>query len=248
LRKRQTNIIEQRIAVATSKPHLVLIPGLLCTDRLFAPQIAALGASANISVADHTGFASLPEIARAILADAPERFALAGLSMGGYIAFEMLRQAPERVMRLALLDTNARADRPEQADQRRKLIALAERDGIANVIKLLLPYWVHKDRLADQALVAILRGMAEAVGVAAFKRQQEAIMGRPDNRPFLAQIQCPTVIVVGAEDAVTPVKVSEEMHAGIAGSRLEVIPDCGHLSTLEQPEAVNAALARWLVS
>jgi pimeloyl-ACP methyl ester carboxylesterase len=234
--------------VASSKPHLVLVPGLLCTERLFAPQLAALDSVADIRVADHTGFASLPEIARAILTDAPERFALAGLSMGGYIAFEILRQAPERVTRLALLDTNARADRPEQVDQRRKLIALAERDGIAKVAKLLLPYWVHKDRLADPALVAILRCMAEAVGVAAFRRQEEAIIGRPDNRPFLAQIRCPTVIVVGAEDEVTPVKVAEEMHAGIAGSRLEVIRDCGHLSTLEQPEAVNAALARWLVS
>jgi pimeloyl-ACP methyl ester carboxylesterase len=234
--------------VATTKPHLVFVPGLLCTGRLFAPQIAALDPVADIRVADHTGFASLTEIARAVLTNAAERFALAGLSMGGYIAFEILRQAPERVTRLALLDTNARADRPEQAAQRRKLIALAERDGIAKVAQLLLPYWVHKDRLDDPALVAILRGMAEAVGVAAFKRQQEAIIGRPDNRPFLAQIRCPTVIVVGAEDAVTPVKVAEEIHAAIAGSRLEVVPDCGHLSTLERPEAVNAALARWLVS
>jgi pimeloyl-ACP methyl ester carboxylesterase len=234
--------------MATGKPHLVFVPGLLCTERLFAAQIAALGAVADISVADHTGFAALPEIAGAILAKAPRRFALAGLSMGGYIAFEILRQAPDRVARLALLDTNARADRPEQAAQRRDLIALAEKDGMARVTEVLLPYWVHKDRLADGALAAVVRGMAETVGLAAFRRQQEAIIGRPDNRPFLAQIRCPTTIIVGAQDALTPVKVAQEMHAGIAGSHLEVIPDCGHLSTLERPEAVNKALAAWLSS
>jgi pimeloyl-ACP methyl ester carboxylesterase len=234
--------------MAAGKPHLVLVPGLLCTERLFAGQIAALGAVAEISVADHTGFASLPEIARVILATAPEGFALVGLSMGGYIAFEILRQARDRVTRLALLDTNARADRPEQAAQRRELIALAEKEGVAKAAEMLLPYWLHKDRLADAELVATVRHMAETVGLAAFKRQQEAILGRPDNRPFLEQIRSPTVIIVGAEDAITPVKVAEEMHAGIAGSRLEVIPNCGHLSTLERPDAVNRMLAEWLAA
>jgi pimeloyl-ACP methyl ester carboxylesterase len=234
--------------MATGKPHLVLVPGLLCTERLFAEQIAVLGAAADISVADHTGFASLPEIARAILATAPERFALAGLSMGGYIAFEILRQARDRVTRLALLDTNARADRPDQPAQRRELIALAEKEGVAKAAETLLAYWLHKDRLADAELVAIVREMAESVGLAAFKRQQEAIIARPDDRPFLGQIRCPTVIMVGADDPITPVKVAEEMHAGIASSRLEVIPHCGHLSTLERPETVNRILAEWLTA
>jgi pimeloyl-ACP methyl ester carboxylesterase len=132
--------------------------------------------------------------------------------------------------------------------QRRELIALAEKGGVAKVTEYLLPYWMHKDRLADGELVAIVRDMAERVGLAAFRRQQEAIIARPDNRPFLAQIRCPTTIIVGEQDALTPVKVAEEMHAGIAGSRLAVIPHCGHLSTLERPEAVNAALARWFSS
>ncbi|MGH6815891.1 MAG: alpha/beta fold hydrolase, partial [Hyphomicrobiaceae bacterium] len=221
---------------AAADRHLVLVPGLLCTRVLFESQVAALGGSVRISVADATGFASLPEIARAILAKAPERFALAGLSMGGYVAFEMLRQAPDRIVKLALLDSNARADRPEQTAQRRQLVDLARRQGLRAVQQVLLPHLVHPRRLADAPLVETIVTMAEDVGLAAFERQQEAIMSRPDNRPFLASIRCPTVVLVGAEDALTPVKVAEEINAGIAGSRLYAIRDCGHLSTLEQPE------------
>jgi pimeloyl-ACP methyl ester carboxylesterase len=227
---------------------LVLVPGLNCTRALFEPQIAPLRGRRDIVLADHSRDETMAGIAARLLAAAPERFALAGLSMGGYVALEVMNQAPERVTRLALLDTNARADRPEQAAQRRELIALAEKEGVAKAAEMLLPYWLHKDRLADAELVATVRHMAETVGLAAFKRQQEAILGRPDNRPFLEQIRSPTVIIVGAEDAITPVKVAEEMHAGIAGSRLEVIPNCGHLSTLERPDAVNRMLAEWLAA
>ena len=234
--------------MTATMPDLVLVPGLLCTAELFAGQIEALSGSANVTVADHTAAPRLEDIARGILAAAPPRFALAGLSMGGYIAFEILRQAPERVTRLALLDTNARADRPEQAEQRRGLVTLAREKGVAKAAAHLWPVFVHKDRLADQNLFSLVLRMAEATGVEAFARQQEAIIARPDNRPFLAEVACPTVIIVGAEDALTPVKVAEEMHAGIAGSRLEVIPDCGHLSTLERPEAVTGILSDWLAA
>jgi len=225
---------------------LVLVPGLLCTAELFMPQIAALGRTAAVAVGDHTASASLEGIAAAILATAPARFALAGLSMGGYIAFEMVRQAPDRITRLALLDTNARADRPEQAAQRRELVALARSKGLQAAAELLLPFLVHRDRLSDEALVAVVRRMAAETGVDVFARQQEAIIARPDNRPFLPSIHCPTVIIVGAEDAITPVKVAEEMQAGIPESRLEVIAECGHLATLERPEAVNRILADWM--
>jgi len=225
---------------------LVLVPGLLCTAELFMPQMAALGRTAAVTVADHTGSATLEGIAAAILAAAPPHFALAGLSMGGYIAFEMVRQAPDRITRLALLDTNARADRPEQAAQRRDLVALAREKGLPAAAELLLPFLVHRDQLADAPLVDVVRRMAIETGVEVFARQQEAIIARPDNRPFLSRIRCPTVIIVGAEDAITPVKVAKEMQAGIPGSRLEVIAECGHLATLEQPEAVNRILAEWL--
>jgi pimeloyl-ACP methyl ester carboxylesterase len=234
--------------MAKDRQHLLFVPGLLCTPKLFASQMAHVGGQAEVSVGDVTGHSSLPDMAAAILRAAPARFALAGLSMGGYVAFEILRQAPERVSKLALLDTNARADRPEQAQQRRELVGLGEREGLEVVVQRLLPALIHKDRLADRPLVGVVTDMAEEVGVAAFRRQQEAIIGRPDNRPFLAEIRCPTVVVVGAEDAITPVKVAEEICAGIAGSRLEVIPNCGHLSTLERPETVNRVLERWLVA
>lgn len=234
--------------MSAASQNIVFVPGLLCTGDLFAAQIAHFAGKHHCQVADHTTADTLEGIAAAILAAAPERFALAGLSMGGYIAFEMLRAAPERITRLALLDTNARADRPEQFKQRRVLMGAAQTIGVRAVQGMLLRYLIHKDRLDDRALTSRVLLMADGIGVNAFIRQQQAIMGRPDNRPFLAEIKCPTVIVVGNEDALTPVKVSEEMHAGLPGSILEVIPHCGHLATMEAPEAVNAILDAWLAA
>ena len=234
--------------MSAASQNIVFVPGLLCTGDLFAAQIAHFAGKHHCQVADHTTADTLEGIAAAILAAAPERFVLAGLSMGGYIAFEMLRAAPERITRLALLDTNARADRPEQFKQRRVLMGAAQTIGVRAVQGMLLRYLIHKDRLDDRALTSRVLLMADGIGVNAFIRQQQAIMGRPDNRPFLAEIKCPTVIVVGNEDALTPVKVSEEMHAGLPGSILEVIPHCGHLATMEAPEAVNAILDAWLAA
>ncbi len=232
--------------MATSKPALVLVPGLLCSADLFASQIEGLASVAAITVADLTRADNLPEIARFILTSAPPRFALAGLSMGGFIAFEMLRQAPERITKLALLDTNSRADRPEQAKLRHVLIGAAQTVGVRSVQAMLLRLLIHKDRLGDRELTRRVLLMADSTGVSAFIRQQHAILGRPDNRPFLREIKCPTTVIVGEQDALTPVKVAEEIHAGIAGSTLSIIPNCGHLATMEAPEAVNALLAKWL--
>jgi pimeloyl-ACP methyl ester carboxylesterase len=229
-----------------ARTNLVLVPGLLCTRALWAPQMAALGDIAEMSVADHTRHDSLPGIAKWILTAAPERFALAGLSMGGYIAYEIVRQAPERVTKLALLDTGARADTPERSEQRRQAIATAEREGVRKVQIDLLPVLLHKPRLDDKALVDTVVKMGVDTGLDTFRRQQTALMGRPDNRPFLPSIKCPTLVVVGREDALTPVELSQEIAAGIPGAKLEVVPECGHLSTLEQPEAVNRALRAWL--
>ena len=227
---------------------IVFVPGLLCTGDLFADQMAYFGSKYHCQIADHTTADTLEGIAAAILKNAPPTFALAGLSMGGYIAFEMLRQAPKRITRLALLDTNARADRPEQFKQRRVLMGAAQNIGARAVQGMLLRYLIHHDRLSDRALTARVLLMADGIGAPAFVRQQQAIMDRPDNRPFLGHIKVPTVIVVGREDALTPVKVSEEMHAGLPGSVLEVIPNCGHLATMEAPDVVNAILERWLAA
>jgi pimeloyl-ACP methyl ester carboxylesterase len=231
-----------------TKTDLVLVPGLLCTEELFSPQVKGLADVAHVSVAEHRGFDSMQAIAESILKTAPPKFALAGLSMGGYIALEMIRQTPDRVIKLALLDSSARADRPEQSEQRLKLVALAREKGLPEASAQLWPLFVHRDRLAEEDLRATVVRMAVETGIEAFARQQQAIIGRADMRPFLAEIHCPTVVIVGAEDALTPVKLADEIHAGITGSHLEVIPDCGHLSTLERPEAVNAHLRTWLSS
>lgn len=229
-----------------AKTNLVLVPGLLCTKALWAPQVAALSDIADVTVADHTRHDSMAGIATSILAAAPERFALAGLSMGGFIACEIVRQAPARVIKLALLDTGSRADAPERAEGRRQLIALAEREGVRRAQAQLMPVLIHKARLDDQPLVETILQMADDIGVEAFKRQQTALMGRPDNRTLLSGIRCPTLVLVGREDALYPVEASREIATGIPRAKLKIIPDSGHLSTMERPEAVNRALRAWL--
>jgi pimeloyl-ACP methyl ester carboxylesterase len=225
---------------------LVLVPGLLCSARLYAPQIAALWPLGPVTVADSRRDSDIAAIAVRILADAPPHFALAGLSMGGYIAFSMLRLASERIVRLALLDTSARPDTVEQMAGREKLIAMAEAGKMAEVIDTLTPRYLHRNRHKDEALKKVVCEMAADVGVEAFVRQQQAIMSRQDSRPLLAAIRCPTLVLVGDGDELTTPDLSKEIASGISGSRLMIIPDCGHLSTLEKPDAVNAALAEWL--
>jgi pimeloyl-ACP methyl ester carboxylesterase len=228
------------------KTPLVLLPGLLCDGTLWRSQIAALGEIAECWVADLAQDDSLAAMARRLLAAAAPRFALAGLSMGGYCAFEVMRQAPERVERLALLDTGARADTPEQTSRRRGLIELAEKGEFKGVTPRLLPLFLHPDRLKDEALVGEVSAMAARVGKDAFLRQQKAIMGRIDSRPSLARIACPTLVLCGRQDALTPLALHEEMVSLIRGARLDVIDHCGHLSTMERPEAVTAELRQWL--
>jgi len=225
---------------------IVLVPGLNCSARLFIEQVPALWGCGPVTIADHRRDDSVAAIAARILAMAPPRFALAGLSMGGYIAFAIARAAPERVARLALLDTSARPDTPEQSERRHSMIALAESGRFAEVSGLLFPMFVHRERHGDEELRALVRTMAEETGPQAFVRQQRAIMTRPDCRPLLKSIQCPTLVLVGDGDALTPPVLSEEIAAGIAGARLVRVPDCGHLSTVERPQAVNQALMKWL--
>jgi pimeloyl-ACP methyl ester carboxylesterase len=230
------------------KAKLVLVPGLLCTAALWAPQIAALGDIADCMVANHRRHRTMKGIARSILAAAPKRFALAGLSMGGYIAYEILRQAPERVERLALLDTGCRADTPERTASRRALLANAKRRGVRWAQEFLMPVLIHKARLDDKPLVDTILQMAVDTGLAAFDRQEAALIGRPDSRTLLPSIRCRTLVIVGQEDALTPIETAREIAKGIPGAKLKNIPNCGHLSTLEQPKAVNRALRAWLTA
>ncbi len=227
---------------------LVLLPGLLCDRRLFGPQIPALEAGGRrVLVPDLTGEDTIEALAARVLAEAPPGpFALCGLSMGGYVAQEVVRQAPARVARLALLDTRARADTPEETARRRGLIELAERGEFRGVTPRLLPLLVHHDRLADGALAGLVQAMAAGVGKDAFLRQQRAIMARRDYRPLLPAIRVPTLVLCGREDAITPPDMHLEIAAAVPDATLVVVPGCGHLAPLERPTAVAAQLAAWL--
>jgi pimeloyl-ACP methyl ester carboxylesterase len=227
---------------------IVLVPGLLGSPRLYAGQIPELWRTGPVILADHTRDDSMGAIARRILESAPGRFALAGLSMGGYICFELLRQAPERIASLVLLDTSARPDTAELSEQRRSQIEMAREGRLAELSDMLFPRWVHARRWGDESLRRTLRAMAQEVGVAAFARQQMAIIGRPDSRPGLAAIRCPTLVIVGDGDMVTPPERAEEIANGIARARLSVIRDSGHLSTLEQPAAVTRSMVEFLTA
>ncbi|GLK55274.1 hydrolase [Methylopila capsulata] len=224
---------------------IVFAPGLGCTERLFAPQIADLGAWPFMTI-DHRRHATLPEIAAAALAEAPERFALVGLSMGGYVAFEMLKAAPERIVRLALLDTTAYPDTEEARGRRRVLIAAAERDKLQSIHAATYPRYVHPARVKEPDLERVVRAMLVETGAPAFARQMTAILNRADFSEVPPTVACPTLVLVGDEDAPTPPEHARRMTAAIPGAELVIVPDCGHLSTLERPEAVNAALARLL--
>jgi pimeloyl-ACP methyl ester carboxylesterase len=225
---------------------IVLIPGLLLTARFYAEQLPALWRFGPVTIADHTRADSMATIAEQILATAPPRFALAGLSMGGYLAFEIMRREPERVTRLALLDTSARPDTPEQTQSRRELIELAAAGRLDEVAEHLLTVFVHPDRLADEPLCATVREIAQATGPEAFVRQETAIIGRPDSRPDLGAIRCPTLVLVGDADVLTPPDCAAEIAAGIEGARLVTVEHCGHLTALERPDEVTLALVEWL--
>jgi len=213
---------------------------------MYAAQIPPLWRVGPVTIADHTRADSMSGIAQDILYAAPPRFALVGLSMGGYIAFEMLRQAPQRIAKVALLDTSARADAPEQSAMRRAQMSLAAQGRLAEVLEQQLPRLVGRARREDAALREVFKLMAEEVGAAAFIRQQTAIMGRTDSRPTLGDIRCPALVLVGAEDELTPPERAAEIAGGIAGARLVTVPQSGHVSTLEQPEEVTRALLEWL--
>lgn len=231
--------------MAESMP-VVLVPGLLCSARLYAEQVPLLWRFGPVSIADHRRDDTIEAIARRILDAAPPRFALAGLSMGGYIAFQIQALAPDRVDRLALLDTSPYPETSERSAKRLELIGRAEAGDFAGIADLHFPTFVHAGRRSDGALQRIVRAMADDTGPQAYVRQQRAIMARPDARPLLAKISCRTLVLVGDGDELTPPNLSKEIAAAITGARLVVVPNCGHLSTLERPEAVNAALSAWM--
>jgi pimeloyl-ACP methyl ester carboxylesterase len=225
---------------------VMLVPGLFCSPRLFGDQIPALWRFGPITVADHTRDDSMGAIAHRILSMAPPSFVLVGLSMGGYIALELLRQAPDRILKLALLDTAARPDTPEQSEKRRAMIEMAEHGRYSEIPDLMFPRFFHSSHQGNEALRQTLHLMAEETGYEAFVRQERAIMTRPDSRSGLGAISCPTLMLVGDDDQVTPPECADEVVAAIPEAKLAVVRQCGHLSTLDQPDVVTRALVEFL--
>lgn len=225
------------------------MPGMMCDARLWRHQATALGADRTVTVGDITRSDSVAAIAKDVLAQAPDRFALAGLSMGGIVAFEMWRQAPERIERLALLDTNYRADAPERKAMREEQMQSVSQGGLADVLRdELKPNYLATVHRGNTALLDEVLAMGIDLGDEVFHRQSIALRDRPDSEATLATIDCPTLVLCGDEDTLCPVALHEQMAAKLPNAELVIVDQCGHLSTLEQPEAVNHAFARWLAA
>ncbi len=225
---------------------LVLLPGMMCDARLFAPQIAALSARRPLVLPTLTAHDDVALLAADALALAPPRFALAGLSMGGIVAMEMLRQAPERVDRVALLDTNPQAESDEIRARRLPQIARAQAGGLEDVMRREMKPHYLADGPHRTAILDLCMAMALDLGPEVFARQSRALAARPDQQETLRGWAGPALILMGADDRLCPRDRHELMHALMPGSRFVVIDGAGHLPTLEQPERTNAALGRWL--
>ena len=222
---------------------LVLLPGLICDERLWRDVVVDL--VTRPVVADLTQDDSISAMAARALATAPARFALAGLSMGGYVAFEIMRQAPERVTHLALFDTSARADDDARRETRRKGIEMVGEGKFIGVSRGLLGSLIAPQHMGTP-VARDVQDMSERVGPDAYKRQQVAIMNRVDSRPLLGAIKVPTLVGVGEVDKMTPLELAEEMAGGIKGAELVRFPDSAHLPTMENPGAVIDAMRGWL--
>ncbi len=228
------------------KPTLVLVPGLLCDSLVWKHQLAAFASTHELLVPELSDFTSLEAMATAVLAAAPESFALAGHSLGGRIALEIVRQGAARVTHLALMDTGVGPPSPSERASRMELVTLGETRGLAAVAERWLPPMLHPTRRQDAAFMAPLAAMVRGRSAISFRRQQEALLARPDARPVLAQVHCPTLVLTGREDEWSPPEQHEAIAAAIPGSRLVIVPEAGHFAPLEQPIAVTQALRELL--
>ena len=232
----------------TQRPFLAFACAHLTDERLYATQLAALGDRYNCRVFVFREQDSLGGMAEELLANTPDRFTLIGLSLGGYVAFEVIRRQLHRLERLALLDTTALADEPARHAGRLADIAKVRAGGIDALIPELPSRWLLPAHARRPELVALMAEMARSVGARGQFNQQSAMMGRPDSHGDLAKVAVPTLVMCGREDPVTPVADHRAIAARVPGSRLEFIENCGHLSTIEQPDTVNRVLADWLDS
>lgn len=226
---------------------LLLLPGMMCDARLYAPQIAAFSHRLPIHYAPLSNHDNVQDLAATVLAHAPAKFALAGLSMGGIVAMEVFAQAPERVGKLALLDTNPKAELDEVKSRRQPQIERVQNGELLPLMQNdMIPNYFRRDETPNTEIVTICEAMAATCGAEVFIRQSLALRERPDQQQTLKNVDVPTLILCGDGDLLCPLERHTLMHDLIPHSRLEVIKNAGHLTTLQQPEAVNAALARWL--
>ncbi|WP_293853722.1 alpha/beta fold hydrolase [uncultured Alsobacter sp.] len=225
---------------------LVLLPGTLCDERVWQPVVCRL-LHRPVIVKPLVGESSTAAMARRLLAELPARFSLAGFSLGGIVALEMIAQAPERIARLALVDTNARPDPPANHTARRNAVERAAQLGMERYVSdKLWSVYVSGDHVADEAKRSLVAAMSAAAGLDTFRSQSELAISRADSRPRLGAIRVPTLVLCGAEDKLCTPAVHEEMAAGIPGARLVQVPRTGHFALIEDPDAVAAALRDWL--
>jgi pimeloyl-ACP methyl ester carboxylesterase len=237
--------------VLNSAPSLLLLPGLICDQSAWQNQIDALSDVAACSCADYGSLDSLPAMADAVLRNAPERFSIAGHSMGGRVALQVYRLAPHRVARLALLNTGylpiaAGAAGEEEIRKRAELVALARSQGMHAMLQQWLPPMIDSRRLTDTALVNSIIEMMSRKTPEIFAAQVKALIARPDATRVLGEIKCPTLLLTGREDGWSPPAQHAAMAAKIPGNTLVIVPDCGHMSMMERPVEVSAALRAWL--
>lgn len=224
---------------------LILIPGSLNDARVWEAQVAGLAAHADIRIADITFQESTASMAAAVLAGAPQRFALAGFSLGGYVALEVLRLAAPRITGLAMISSSARPEHPDAVPGREKMIALAQKD-FPRMLAGMRPFMLSAANAGNAALNARLDEMMRAVGPATFVRQSRAVIGRTDSRDILAGIRCPTLFACGREDRVTPPALSQEMAIAVPGACLELIDNAAHMLPMEAPDSLTHIMRRWL--
>jgi len=229
-------------------PTLFLLPGLLCDGTVWRHQMEHLSDVVEIRVPDYRDCDSLTAMADLVLEDAPERFAVAGHSMGGRVALEIMRKAGGRVSHLALIDTATGPTRDSEYPKRLGWVDLARTRGMAALTDVWLPPMVHPERIGDAALMQPLRAMVERYTPDQFAGEIRALLERPDATPVLASVTCPTLVLCGRQDAWSTLEIHEKILAGLVNAevRLEVIEDCGHFAPIERPQAVTAALRRWL--
>lgn len=231
------------LGMTTAPLHTVLIPGLLCSARLYDPLLPTVWSRGAVTIADHRRDSTMEAIARRLLAAAPDRFALVGLSMGGYVALEVMRLAPERVAALALISTSARPDSPEQLASRREQQRAVAAGRFSELVEQVFPVLVDPGNIGRADLADRWRTMAHEVGPEAYLSQLEATMARPDSRPALESIECPVAVVHGIGDRLIPSDNAIETSDAIVGSQLTLVPDAGHMIAQEQPEALAIAVA-----